>query len=53
MRQTGLCNQDISIDTADFHRQSLGSIPVQFVWYLWWEIWNLGRKLSQFHSFFL
>jgi len=35
MRQTGLSNQDISIDTADFHRQGLGSIPMQFVWDLW------------------
>jgi len=27
MRQTGLSNQDISIDTPDFHRQGLGFNP--------------------------
>jgi len=51
MRQTGLSNRNISVDTANFHRQGLGSVPVQFVWDLWWEIWNWAEILHSFAAF--
>jgi hypothetical protein len=52
MRQTGLSNQDISTDKADFHRQGLGSIPVQLCGTCGGKS-GIGTEIFQFHNFFL
>jgi len=49
MRQTGLSNQDIKIDKADFHRQGLGFNPRAFCVGL--VVGNLEWGAEMFHIF--